>query len=755
MARALTEVGRYQIVLELGRGSMGVVYQGFDPVIGRTIAIKTLLTEGLSPLEFQEYKARFQREAQTAGVLTHPNIVTIYDFGDDNGVLYLAMEYLRGKSLEKVIEVQKVLPIETIIPMFEQVCGALDHAHAQKVVHRDIKPANIMILESGLVKVTDFGIAKMMTTGMTQAGQIIGTPNYMSPEHVRGRAVDGRSDIFSLGVILYELVTGEKPFSGQNITTVIYKIVNENPIPPRELDATIHPGLSCVITKALAKNPDERHQTCRELAGDLKNYKNLGGVGATSATVVLRAPQTSAAATETIAAPPSQPPPRARGAALQPPEMRETPIQSPQAREAPHPPPQARDLSPTPQVRDLSPQPPGVQTPPAQSVGATRVRPLSVHVIPPTKLQPEGISAAVWVFLAVLALGGLGGGYYFLHGRSLVKAPKNIPPQAAQLPAPPPAPKLGVLTVSANVSGAKISIDGRSDPDWVTPQTFPDLPVGPHQVVVSKEGYEEAQQTVTLGEGPGNSMKAQLVAKVETPTLPPAAAPQPVAPQPSPKPPPTPRFSQLVVTANIEGAKISIDGRNDPGWVTPHTFGNLAAGTHSVAVSKEGYDGVQRFVTLEPRGTQTTSVELSVPSGEINIVTIPPGAEVTIDDQPKGTSPVRAVVRVGQHTFTARIAGMAPAEGAFKIESGAIVTKKIDWSERPPATGVVNVHTNPPGATVSADGVPVGDKTPTSLRLPAGRHTLTISMAGYSPRQQEIDVPSNDTTAIEVTLSPQ
>ena len=244
MADVLTKAGRYNVVRELGRGSMGIVYEGFDPVIGRTIAIKTMLTEGLAPEEFREFRARFQREAQAAGVLSHPNIVNVFDYGEDSGILYLIMEYLEGRSLEKLVEGKKILPIETIIPMCDQVCSALDHAHERGIVHRDIKPANIMILNNGMVKVTDFGIAKMVSMGMTQAGLVLGTPNYMSPEQVKGRQVDGRSDIFSLGVILYNLVTGEKPFPGQNITTVIYKIINENPVPPRELDATIHPGLS-------------------------------------------------------------------------------------------------------------------------------------------------------------------------------------------------------------------------------------------------------------------------------------------------------------------------------------------------------------------------------------------------------------------------------------------------------------------------------------------------------------------------------
>ncbi len=399
MAGALTRAGRYQIVSELGRGSMGVVYQGFDPIIGRTVAIKTMLTEGFAPAEFEEYKARFQREAQSAGVLAHPNIVTVYDFGEDSGVLYLAMEFLEGKSLEAMVEEQTILPVETIIPMYEQVCSALDHAHRHRIVHRDIKPANIMILESGLVKVTDFGIAKMMSMGMTQAGQILGTPNYMSPEQVKGRSVDGRADIFSLGVILYELVTGEKPFGGQNITTVIYKIINENPISPRELDATIPVGLSYVIQKALAKNPDERYQTCRELAEDLRNYRSVGGAAAPSATVILRVP-------------PIQAPP---------PEALPLPARVPSA-----------PVAAQPQVA-AEPQPP---------------RPLSVQVIPPHRPQPRGTSPVVWVLLTLLVVGAAGGGYYYFKYKPEHPAATPTTPTAER-----PAETPGTTTPPATEGG--------------------------------------------------------------------------------------------------------------------------------------------------------------------------------------------------------------------------------------------------------------------------------------------------------------
>jgi hypothetical protein len=271
------KTGRYEIVGELGRGSMGVVYEALDPLINRRVAIKTMRTEGLSQGEYQDYKARFQREAHAAGALAHPNIVTIHDFGEDHSVLYLAMEFLDGISLRELLDEKRVLPIESIISIFQQVSSALDYAHSRHIIHRDIKPANIMILESGVVKVTDFGIAKVLSTetGMTQVGQILGTPTYMSPEQVKGQPVDGRSDVFSLGVILYESSTGQKPFGGQNVTTVMYKIINEPPAAPVEVDTGIHPALASVIGKALAKNPDRRYQTCGALAEDLRNYKEF------------------------------------------------------------------------------------------------------------------------------------------------------------------------------------------------------------------------------------------------------------------------------------------------------------------------------------------------------------------------------------------------------------------------------------------------------------------------------------------------
>ncbi|HWF13343.1 MAG TPA: protein kinase [Candidatus Acidoferrales bacterium] len=278
----LTKAGRYDLREELGRGAMGVVFHGFDPVIGRAVAVKTLrLSEAGTGLSREELVGRFQTEARAAGLLAHPNIVVIFDAGEEDGLFYITMEFVEGRSLQSVIDARQPFPVPRVMKLMEQVCSALDFAHQHNVVHRDIKPANLMLTADDVVKITDFGTAKILQFGTAQTAHVMGTPSYMSPEQVKGKPVDGRSDIFSLGVILYELMTGEKPFPGQNITTVIYKIINEEPISPRSLDSSIHPGLSAVITRALAKEPADRFQSCHELMSALKNYHELSGTEST------------------------------------------------------------------------------------------------------------------------------------------------------------------------------------------------------------------------------------------------------------------------------------------------------------------------------------------------------------------------------------------------------------------------------------------------------------------------------------------
>jgi len=264
--------GRYEIVREIGHGAMGVVYEAVDPTIGRKIALKAIRFDGIGTTA-DEAARRFKNEARAAGGLNHPNIVTVHDAGEDNGTLFLAMEYIEGSTLEALLRSQRTIATGQTINIVRQICSGLDFAHAKGIVHRDIKPGNVMLAAHGIVKITDFGIARA-GEAMTITGQVVGTPNYMSSEQVLGKPLDGRSDLFSVGVMLYEMITGERPFEGQSITTIMYKIVHETPIPPRKLDSTIHPGLSALIEKSLAKAAEDRFPNGAELVRAIQNYES-------------------------------------------------------------------------------------------------------------------------------------------------------------------------------------------------------------------------------------------------------------------------------------------------------------------------------------------------------------------------------------------------------------------------------------------------------------------------------------------------
>ena len=264
--------GRYIMTSELGRGAMGVVYKAYDKVIGRTVAMKTM------PVEVPENRqaallTRLKQEAQAAGALDHPNIVTVYDVGDEAGLFYFTMQYVEGRTLASYHEAKQMIPMDQIFEIADQMCAAIGFAHSSGIIHRDIKPSNLMITPQGTLKVLDFGVAKFGEAGLTTAGAIVGTPSYLAPEQAAGRRVDHRADIFAIGAVLYELITCERAFPGESTTSIIYKILNEDPIPPRVIEPSLPQGFDTVIRKALAKDPAKRYQSCEEMRAAIRSAK--------------------------------------------------------------------------------------------------------------------------------------------------------------------------------------------------------------------------------------------------------------------------------------------------------------------------------------------------------------------------------------------------------------------------------------------------------------------------------------------------
>jgi serine/threonine-protein kinase len=268
----MDRIGRYKIVRELGRGAMGVVYHAIDPNIGRPVAIKTIqLGAGRKPEERERLRERLFREARSAGILSHPGIVTIYDVEQQGDLAYIAMEYVDGPTLDQLLAPGRALSPERMFSVLAQTAAALDYAHAKGIVHRDIKPANLMVTADGAVKITDFGIAKITASEQfTMTGSIVGTPHYMSPEQVQGQPVTGCSDQFSLAVIAFEMLTGEKPYTGEQITTVVYKIVAEEPPVLHRLNPSLGGAIEAVLRKALAKKPEARYGACQEFVAALE-----------------------------------------------------------------------------------------------------------------------------------------------------------------------------------------------------------------------------------------------------------------------------------------------------------------------------------------------------------------------------------------------------------------------------------------------------------------------------------------------------
>ena len=541
----MENIGRYRIIGELGRGAMGVVYKAQDPAIGRLIAVKSIrLGELTEESERERLRERLFREAQSAGILSHPGIVTIYDIAEEGGLAYIFMELVNGPALDKMLKAEQTPDKETLLSILRQVATALDYAHKKGIVHRDIKPANIMVHEDGTAKVTDFGVAKIVSQQMTQAGTIMGTPSYMSPEQVQGGTISGRADQFSLAVIAYEVLTGEKPFTADYLPTLLFKIVREEPVAPQRLNATLSADVETVMRRALSKNPANRYDSCLEFVSKLASACNASGnwiplPRGTSANMPTASSEGQGSTlgvtvaenlAETMAAPLTVPPP---------------------------PPAERRPLPPTEEMRLPKYEPAPVRQPapkkpePPAPVPVVAASTSPVLLAAPVALgdrsldnepQPAASSTGQKVGVGLLAVVAIGIAAFFLWPRTqspapaaaplvvdsaIAKTPSQDPPPAQPLaeptpapaaalepaakPAPPkapPSPTEASFQLTTTPAGADAVFDGNAELRCTTPCTL-NLPMGRHTLIVASKGYREAQRVFNLPNDPGLIMNLE------------------------------------------------------------------------------------------------------------------------------------------------------------------------------------------------------------------------------------------------------
>ncbi len=570
----MDRIGRYRIERELGRGAMGVVFHAIDPNIGRPVAIKTIrLTDVGNTEERARLRERLSREARSAGILSHPGIVTIYDVEQEGDVAYIAMEYVDGPTLDEALSSPQPMTPRRVFSILGQTAVALDYAHQKGIVHRDIKPANIMIAADGNVKITDFGIAKITASEQfTMTGTIVGTPHYMAPEQVQGQPVDGRADQFSLAVVAFEMLTGDKPFTGDQLTTVVYKIVAEDPPHVQRLNSTLNNQIEQVLRKGLAKKPDARYPDCQAFVDALedacasaRNWRPLPRGAALNEPTVTAGGRTLPPPRRRAASTTTETRPRRTGllplfggmavaAALlgvvawhsAPWGSKETPAETPAAAEAPA----------------EAPAPPTVDAMKPSAVG------------PPESAAPEPPPTAETVPATETA-------------REVEAAPAAEPPPAPEPASPkpvpsttPPAPKAAppkparsfAVLVTTHPPGATAALEGQPETECRTPCNI-EASTGQHRVIVTMEGHHTEYRDVTVS---GRPIEVPLVTM-------------------------RPMGGTLMLSSVPAGAAIFIDGRrwnqNTPAQIA------LRPGTYKITLEK---DGARVAESVEIRNGSTT-----------------------------------------------------------------------------------------------------------------------------------------------------
>jgi TonB family protein len=742
-------IGRYQVAEGVGFGAMGAVYKAFDPLIKRTLAIKTIRLD--IPRQSPQYKSfieRFYHEARISGTLSHPNIVTLFDIGEENGLPYLAMEFVDGETISAIIEKGTRFKPEKVISLVSQVASAIDYAHSKGVIHRDIKPSNLILADGERVKVTDFGIAKLIDAEMTQSGTLLGTPSYMSPEQAMGDKLDGRSDIFSLGVCAFEMLAGEQPFPGNNVTSILYKLVHVEPIQPAnlEMNGLVPQKWHEVFGKVLAKKPDERYQTATEFVQDLEYCLGswFGAVG--EMTMAEPAPGLPSAAADTGS-------------------NEETKVLSAMSDEI-----------------TMAMPPPAAAARPDGAPPRTLIEPLPLPVPPPVEgtvvmaapvLEPAAPPLAT-EGTVVMAAPVLAPSLGAVEGTVVMAAPVLPPPAPApemegtvvmRAPAvPPPPPPAPAPEIEGTVVMKAPPAPPPAPPPPVQEGTVvmraPAIPPPPPPV----EGtVVMAAPAPTLRPG---EMRAGLAPFADDPAgaTPPAlrppgpgkSGPVPTAIPLPPKPTATAAMPPIEPPRRRSGAPLALLG-GGLGLLVLIGVAAIAIWYLKFRTPAE----VQATPPAPPSSTQAPATATPPPvtpivKGSLHVESEPAGATVTLNGVVlSGVTPLDVPdLLLGNQDVKVELKGYAPfTQTVVLTQENPASPLKVTLERSAPAMGVAEILSTPAGAQVKVDGAPAGQTPLSNLSLKVGKHEVEILKEGFEPWTSTLVVGRRRAT-IQASLHP-
>ncbi|MBI3932883.1 MAG: protein kinase [Acidobacteria bacterium] len=683
-ARPRKRIGKYLVTGRIGRGGMGMVYRAWDEVLEREVAVKTLTVEGTLD---EESRKRFEIEAKAAARLQHPNILTVFELGEDRGVPFIAMELLPGIDLEALLRSAEEILLQERLDVVVQVCRGLAYAHEHRIVHRDIKPSNIRILDDGSVKIMDFGIAKLQGTGVTKAGMMVGTVHYMSPEQIRGKSLDGRSDVFSVGVILYEILAGRRPFSGETATEVLYRIVHEPaaPLPLPEDLGSAGPRLQEIVDRALAKEPDQRFSSATEMAdavaGVLLAHRRPGADPAQEQEAVAAARRLlkEGRAEESLR--------HLRELA----ERRPDSLDLRRALRAATRETQRRQRAAEPAAEEFPELDATFQAPP------TQMSPETATVLQPTELAARHSAVGpprigVWIAVGVGAALVVGGGLAVLlrggPGEDVVGGPVKV-------------------AVRSRPPGAVVLLDGKETGVVTDGEVLlPEPRRGLVRLTFRKDGFREETRTIALPLPDGEVVSVTL-------------GPAPAA---------------VAVVTDPPGASVTLDGQRVPG-TTPLDLRVDPSAEHRLTLALDGHAS-QEVRLAAGRVPPQVRVGLS-PSGPMGSVTVTASYPVDVVWRgrilARGQTAPRVSVPQGRQVLTL----LSP--GVF-LRANVTVEVRRETAVAAPPLGTLNIRATPDNCEVFVDGASVGYLPILDRPVSAGRHAVLFRWPDGGRSEDAVEV---------------